>query len=1598
MALLPFAGVCLATFLVLQFWSIRRLRRAVREEPTVDVLPRAARLAVLRYVRAVALVALTTSLSVALGVTILRMESPPLAKTPAVRAAMGRVQDARRSLDALYPYWFATAGVLATIGLAVYTYRRRHIQCAGAFQAAAQAEFDRLFQAMQTDPSWWDLPPNAYMARVWAEHERLEKRIPDLPEYIRPAAQAHLEQLRRTFMEMDINRRMDVRLDPDEVEDAAPETWREWLACLIGGRRLLGSVGLGTRLLYRASLVLMILGMIGFSASGVYQVLDDRMVGLQDLEVRIQQFEGLDDRIAKAKEETTPQSEQSTSPNFSSQGPRFAWRVADVRGKTAQLQAKLTQAKASRASYTPIEEGIQNLQAEVKAAVVRDKLQRDLMEEIRKAADESPAGKGGTPGAPERERITNLRERVAGEAADVDGPVGRVRGRAVEVNRQLADLDPEKQLAPVRDELAGVEKQLDGVKAARAKAEQALADELDRIGPLRGREGEQAALRRRIAELRAEAHRQLAEAAEPVKAARAGYEGELSSRRAEFAPRRQQVGAMQERINELNAASTRRPAELHASRLRLDATEARLDWEAVRAAEPAPVQELTAEERVGARRIARAYELNEGEALAKGGLIPEPDPKAATELRGMATRDAILKRAQAVAPTERVRPPTLGDTPTLSAAEKSVARSAEAVFQHEAPRTWAGKAMEETVLAEARTSSSLRRALASAARSVNQGIRSIPGRPFLRELAVDAINVVGRPIGGPLADFVGEVSRDTIAQYEKAARYRFVNDLAGGDRGLEKALTRIRSADTKVSLGGTARDYIRQVSVKPADVAAVTRSLRSFEPAIDVPFEPGVKLERVSALIRQEAARAKAEMRAYRAGAMSESLYNYSDPFPSQPGMDRLTPRGQILESVEGKAGAARAVDAKRLTDWSASGRATPRGPLRPVEVAPFARERLIISGPRPALGPGAEAAASRVRTFRNLISSPRIGGILIGRDPAAAPAGRALDLTEIRWEVDAQSVRLIVADREGRVHRSRPFRRDLVELALAYAADGRPITVTIIYTRPLLERRVLLHPSLVDTALGRSVIKADLIIFNVISDEPWYKEAHQAVLNQIELYRRAWAVRQLAMGDLEVLKPEYLEYLKEELGRAGVEPATAALHDPDAMRDPGRSLVTAKPEYFDPELVKWVIADSGPGRSLKEFDASIRERAVQALSEMRRWLRTSADEERAMKVMVEDFNRRAQTEGGFGSEAEFNLVRQQLIEQGKRYDQRAKDESERLDRLFRRWTAPVPRIQPVSSIRERTFEPTFADCFVADGAMPRPAVDFLVQVTFDSPPYFLNGLPPDPDDEAARNALAAYNDPKPWEFPAIGGRVRDMVQAALDKKPEMAEDRQAIATLSEFTLLQRLFRLALGGQLGRDFPIEALAELHREVAPSTPAAPVRTLRWDSRPGQLEGSLRMLVDLSLSTLKGKEGLETAPLREALAPIRSLTDEYQSKAADLEKRLAAIEASHGSPGEWDAAWEAFQSWDLDWEARLQKAADALAQASERAGTGPAVKSKAMPNKALEGEPGDLAEGVRHLASAIAMRRALDVAADDRQARLEKGRSRPTGSPPIAHAAR
>ena len=464
--------------------------------------------------------------------------------------------------------------------------------------------------------------------------------------------------------------------------------------------------------------------------------------------------------------------------------------------------------------------------------------------------------------------------------------------------------------------------------------------------------------------------------------------------------------------------------------------------------------------------------------------------------------------------------------------------------------------------------------------------------------------------------------------------------------------------------------------------------------------------------------------------------------------------------------------------------------------------------------------------------SSPRVGGVLIGRKPREAPISQALNLADLRWEVGASDVRLTLVGRDGSTMRSRPFRRDLAELALAYAADGRPTAVTILHSQPLMDRKVLLHPALVDTEAGRAIARTDMIIFNLIQDEPWYVQAYLDVLNQVELYRRAWTTRQLVLGRLGVLKAEYvkdiegnladkaaaarpaaprvgkdedeeaggaIQYLRGEADKEGIVAAlTEVVRHPEVVRDPSRSPLVVKTAYFDEQLVADLLSSIGPDRTLADFDEAIREATLTRLGPLADWLRDRAARERALLSKLDTYKARAA--GMIDSEAEARALeaeRLRLKSELEAYEATEKANEALLERILTRWTMPVPEIAHVSGIRERSFSKTAADCFVADGAETPEVLDFLIQVTYESPAYFLKGDPPAREDKPGWQAIQEFSDESPWEFPAIAPRVREVVARALRDDPAMAEDRAAVAVLSEFALLQRLFRLGLAGELG---------------------------------------------------------------------------------------------------------------------------------------------------------------------------------------------------------
>jgi hypothetical protein len=73
---------------------------------------------------------------------------------------------------------------------------------------------------------------------------------------------------------------------------------------------------------------------------------------------------------------------------------------------------------------------------------------------------------------------------------------------------------------------------------------------------------------------------------------------------------------------------------------------------------------------------------------------------------------------------------------------------------------------------------------------------------------------------------------------------------------------------------------------------------------------------------------------------------------------------------------------------------------------------------------------------------------------------------------------------------------------------------------------------------------------------------------------------------------------------------------------------------------------------------------------------------------------------------------------------------------------------------------------------------------------------------------------------------------------------------MREFTVLQRLFRLAFEGKLGDRFPLEALVELNK-VKPHKPTAGIRTPVWNNP----EVTNELLRQTGLTQLSAPLGLD-----------------------------------------------------------------------------------------------------------------------------------------------
>jgi len=423
----------------------------------------------------------------------------------------------------------------------------------------------------------------------------------------------------------------------------------------------------------------------------------------------------------------------------------------------------------------------------------------------------------------------------------------------------------------------------------------------------------------------------------------------------------------------------------------------------------------------------------------------------------------------------------------------------------------------------------------------------------------------------------------------------------------------------------------------------------------------------------------------------------------------------------------------------------------------------------------------SRSRSYVQLRGFSRIGGVLLGRMPES---GGSLDIRDLNWTLVDKELWLELRSADGGTQSLGPYPAAIAHLALAYAADGRPTTVTMVRADPLPELKILLHPALVDTSLGCRATRLDQFVdeFSGEIEElgTLRADATREAVAEIALYEYAWAARFLALsqadasaeillpyGFADALSPRATEIINNEATKEYVQAALAGGGEVENLE--------AKHEFFDRRAVDHIKA-----------------------------CRTAND--------VEVFGQ---------------CVSAEARQQASLY---ANDPTAS-------WGAPPPTYEIWSGVREHPYDLDPKLDFVRSEGKPSLwPLDFVVQIAFTSPPWFVASDAAWYDEDNA--ALESYVDISPFEIEEVRQALRQALEdAALAKAGDpLYEHATILSDMTDFTVLQRLFRLGFEGRLGEAFPVEALSELAQATGPLLPpSAP--TLRWNPRTASLEYAL-----------------------------------------------------------------------------------------------------------------------------------------------------------------
>ena len=784
--------------------------------------------------------------------------------------------------------------------------------------------------------------------------------------------------------------------------------------------------------------------------------------------------------------------------------------------------------------------------------------------------------------------------------------------------------------------------------------------------------------------------------------------------------------------------------------------------ESVPEQEELPPTALSEDDNDGLDFLAARFERTVGRVLAQTTRTPAASSRAAQQLRHIQTRQGILRAAAHGGQSTRVSAlSSLSEVSDLTSLE----REGVALFEERPtarPRTELGHQFRRDlenrfVRRSPGTWSTLRERALRGLRTFQQAatVEDFESR-VLSQVLGKALDLPGAP-----SDAMDNVARELVRQtangatpriYE-VARAQAFDSLATTD-SLDAAfeqLERRQRAQLRVAPRFSAALDEATLAARRPD--SVLPKLERQPPALHTATPSSVDPARLSRLAddysRSLARGTGASVRL----TLPEALAEFDDYFPAQEAGARPTLRQQVLDASP------MSRPASTTTDVS--------GPLRPPTSGAFAR----------------------ARSFGRLRGFSRIGGVLIGR-PAENPE-RRLDVRSLTWSAAGRDRMLLrLTDARGVSTRVGPFHRSVVHQALAYAADGRPVTVTMTTASPLRELRILLHPALVDTPLGCRLVALDRFVDEFTGHLPQRQELQQSIAAQAALYRVAWANRALAAAEAgslslnDLAAPTVASALQEGLFSPGTRAeAMIALRDPTLLLDPQLSVLAAKPDRFDPDLLATIARCATDDAPLSDVEACIQRRSLRAGAATQVWL-----------------------------------------------------------------DAP-PQFTVWSGVRESAFSIDSDYGFLRVDGSPTGPLEFMLQVAF---------LDSDQDDLT------------PWEFPSLAPVIRDAVQDGVRRSAEHAD---VLLVAQQFTVLQRLFRLALDGTLGEDFPLHRLVELAQGTAEHVSTTP--TLRWNVRPGLLESSLAIELEQVLASaeptgsLATRNGSDAAVVRGSDRRIRRL---------------------------------------------------------------------------------------------------------------------------------